>query len=85
MVFQVIHLHVPGPFRPQELLPFREQHARERPRSGGVTAEGERRKQTDIKQLDNVAMLESGDGARRERPCSEHSVSDGKTATARNL
>ena len=29
MVFHVIHLHVPGPFCPQELLSFREQHAKE--------------------------------------------------------
>lgn len=29
MVFHVIHLHVPGPFGPQELLSFREQHGKE--------------------------------------------------------
>lgn len=29
MVFHVIHLHVPGTFCPQELLSFREQHAKE--------------------------------------------------------
>lgn len=29
MVFHVIHLHVPGPFCPQQLLSFREQHAKE--------------------------------------------------------
>ena len=45
MVFHVIHLHVPGPFCPQELLSFREQHAKESEQTGqvGETAKGKER------------------------------------------
>lgn len=46
MVFHVIHLHVPGPFCPQELLSFREQHAKESEQTGQVdeTAKEKERK-----------------------------------------
>lgn len=51
MVFHVIRLHVPGPFGPQQLLAFREQHAKESEHGqDGQTAARQRERRRDVNQ-----------------------------------
>lgn len=69
MVFHVIHPHVPGPFCPQELLSFREQHAKESEQTVVrlVRQQKEKREREDVNQqsegLDSAVTWEVGDGA----------------------
>lgn len=68
MVFHVIHLHVPGPFCPQELLSFREQHAKESEQTGWWNSTREREKEKNkivtrrLEVLDNMITQDLGDG-----------------------